>query len=240
MSRRILGPFPADSIIVLLTSTTLLAQVDEHAPLAAAGMSSSGAQVLASALGVVLGAKLPSTLAYNYPTVARIAAYLQDLISPVAGRASAGPGQVSSLEGGALGTVVTPAYEGNGWVGSRRVFITRIATRLPAMPAATRMTCSSMGPAGEDAVRVLPASRTGARDAQALALADTDCAVQFLAAVRAVHLYDNTLFGTPHSEACAMDPQQRLLLEGAFQVLQGRLKSTTGANWGGEAFVSAY
>jgi acyl carrier protein len=57
------------------------AVVDDHEPLMAAGIDSLAVTELRAGLSAIFGVPLPATLAFDYPTLASLAQYLQSLLA---------------------------------------------------------------------------------------------------------------------------------------------------------------
>ena len=183
------------------------AEVGASEPLMAAGLDSLGAVELYSSLQQRLGVQLPSTLVFDYPTVAALTEFLsaklggQQATSSAASSSAAvggiarpvrlAPG--SSLAGAAGGAVV---MLGASWRSPRRA--------LGQPGTAT---------GGVDAVGLAPLDRW---DVEADPLA-----ARFGAYLSDVAAFDAAAFATSDAEAALMDPQQRLLLETVGEALLG-------------------
>lgn len=81
--------------------------VDPAAPLTALGLDSLSAEVLAGRLSRELGREIPPTIAYDHPTIERIAAHLSN---PGATPDAAGRSGPDPLELGSLATVPAPSH----------------------------------------------------------------------------------------------------------------------------------
>jgi acyl transferase domain-containing protein/aryl carrier-like protein len=205
-------------------------RLDLDAGLFDIGLGSLTAVKLASRLREDVGsqADLPSTLAFDYPTIAAIAAFIADQLDL--------DGELSSP------TNPSPA--------SRRV--ARPSGRLDATSAepiaVIGMGCRYPGAfdgpeafwrvlsEGIDATAEIPAERW---DTQGLYDPDPSCAGKIYARrggfIDSVDTFDAEFFGISPREAQSMDPQQRLLLEVAWEALEdaglapaGLLNTATG------------
>ena len=178
-------------------------QVDPSQPLMEAGLDSLGAMELQNSLQLKTGLQLPSTLVFDYPTVAALAAFLADKMGGQVARRSSGAAIArfsSAAEhelaggygGGSSGAV---AVLGSSWRSTRESF-----GRLGAAE-------------GLDAVGLVPLDRW---DVEAEPLA-----ARFGAYLLSMAAFDAAAFSISDAEAVLMDPQQRLLLESVGEVLMG-------------------
>ena len=166
--------------------------------LMAAGLDSLGSVELRNALRGRLGAELPSTLVFDYPTVATLTEYL--VLTTM-------PEQTATKEE----QVVLGGIPGSGlaFVPSERVTVGLIA-------AAQRSPCNALSfvsPEGVDAITCVP-----------LARCDVDVAPlvgRFGAVLAGIYLFDAVACGISATEAQLVDPQQRLLLEVVGEVIVG-------------------
>jgi acyl carrier protein len=174
------------------------AQVDTSQPLMAAGLDSLGAVELQNSLQRQLGLQLPSTLVFDYPTVAGLTEYLASRLSqqaPVGSSSAAGMDLelhrgLSSAPASTAGVVMLGA-----------------SSRAPHN-ALSALTSASKG---VDAVVLVPHERWNV-EADPLA-------ARFGAYLSSIASFDAAVFATPEVEAALMDPQQRLLLETVGEAL---------------------
>ena len=170
-------------------------------PLMAAGLDSLGAVELQSSLERQLGLKLPSTLVFDYPTVAALTEFLTGKLSQVApaGSSSALGASSFGLRGALIAAV--PAS------GTATVAMLGTSWRSPH-GALNHLASATMG---IDPVRLVPFDRW---DVEADPLA-----ARFGGYLAGIAAFDTAAFATPDAEAALMDPQQRLLLESVGEAL---------------------
>ena len=164
------------------------------------GMDSLMAVELRSRLEAGLGQALPSTIAFDHPTIARLARHLLDLIAP---------------------SDAAPVAEFRKADPQAPIAIVGLGCRFPGgandPDAFWRLLRD-----GQDAVGRIPSQRWAAED-----WFDPDperadksyCQSGGFLDV-AVDAFDSQFFGVTPREAIAMDPQQRLLLEVAWEALE--------------------
>ena len=161
------------------------------------GMDSLTAVELTSRIEKTLGRKLPPTAAFDYPTIARLAAFVLDE------------------------NAATPAPRKRAITANEPLAIVGIGCRFPAgandPEAFWRLLAD-----GTDAVGLIPAARWN-RDA----FYDPDFEIAGKSYVREgafldgpIDEFDCRFFGIAPREAAGMDPQQRLLLEICWEALE--------------------
>lgn len=195
------APQAATSTLQLVHSVAseVIGDLDLDEPLTAAGMDSLSAVELRRKLAQNLGegTALPSTIAFDYPTVRAIASHLD--VEPV-GR----PVEVVEIPNGC----------------STAVSVAGKACRIPG-----NETCTTAEEAWRevfqqqlDAVTEIPLMRFDVNECFDV----TASGVGFLtyarhaSAIDGVELFDNRFFGISSNEAAAIDPQQRQHLEVAY------------------------
>jgi len=192
------------------------ADVSPDAPLMAAGLDSLGAVELPSSLEARLGVQPPSTLVFDYPTVAALTQFLGSRLGGVAsavsattiGAASAATAALLPHSGLAAGTASAVVMLGSTWRSPRSAF--------GQLAAAGR---------GVDAVRLVPLDRWNV-EAEPLA-------ARFGAYLAGISAFDAAAFSLSDAEASLMDPQQRLLLESVGEaLLAGGVHATAGPTSG--------
>jgi acyl transferase domain-containing protein/acyl carrier protein len=171
-------------------------RIDPREPFALYGVDSAMAVGISGELETRLGRRLSPTLAFEYPCIAALAAYLGGDAAPV------------------------PAAEVQPQpVASGPIAIVGISCRLPGArgPAAYwQLLCD-----GVDAIREVPEQRWPAadyydRDAMAPGKANT----RWGGFLDQIDQFDPWFFGISPREAERMDPQQRLILELAWEALE--------------------
>jgi acyl transferase domain-containing protein/acyl carrier protein len=173
-------------------------EIDVREPFASYGLDSVRAVALSGELEEWLGRRLSPTLAYEYPTIAELAAALAGEDTAASGAAAATPG---------VGTGAAP------------IAIVGIGCRFPGadgVEAFWRLLRD-----GVDAIREVPSDRWDAD-----AFFDPDAArpgtmnTRWGGFLDRVDLFDPYAFGIAPREAARMDPQQRLLLEVTWEALE--------------------
>ena len=209
----------ADVERALLQIATELLEVAVGAdqPLMAAGLDSIGAVELRNAVGAAFAVELPATVAFDYPTVEALAAY-------VAGQQLESTDSVE--DGGSIAYIQAPVLSNP----SASIVITAASTHAVAGDAGTSSFRTSLfGPV--DAVRAVPLERW---DADALVLPEGvqhSTGHRFGVWIDGVAAFDHGLFRLSEAEATGIDPQCRLLLEHSATVLRTDLarQRTAGA-----------
>jgi acyl carrier protein len=176
------------------------ADVGPTQPLMAAGLDSLGAVELQSSLEGQLGLQLPSTLVFDYPTVAALSEFLTGRLSQMApaildtdlalAPSMDAPRMIASSPAAASAVVML----GGSWR-SPRSALAQLAV------AATSI----------DPVHVVPFERWNVET--------EPLAARFGAYLADIAAFDAAAFATSDTEAALMDPQQRLLLETVGEAL---------------------
>jgi acyl carrier protein len=179
------------------------ADISASEPLMAAGLDSLGAVELQSSLERLLGLQLPSTLVFDYPTVAALTEFLagrlsQQAVGGSAAGSSSGASQalrrLSLVPAGPAGVSGAVVMLGSSWRSPRQA-LAQLAT--PGM--------------GVDSVARVPLDRW---DVEAEPLA-----ARFGAYLAGIAAFDAAAFSVSDAEAALMEPQQRLLLETVGEAL---------------------
>ena len=179
------------------------ADVGSTEPLMAAGLDSLGAVELHSSLEQKLGLQLPSTLVFDYPTVAALTEFLAAKLGPATSRG------VSSVAG-------LPA----AGMAPFRMHSTAAAPEAVSAVTVLGASCRS----AVDALHMLAVASLGADAVHLVPLDRWDVegdplSARFGAYLSSVAAFDAAAFGTSDTEAALMDPQQRLLLETTGETL---------------------
>ena len=171
-------------------------KIDRKEPFARYGLDSVQAIGLAGDLEAWLGRPLSPTLAYDYPNVEALAAYLSGTASEEA-EVSAGEEKIEN----------------------EPIAVVGLSCRFPGAPDADAFWRLLRD--GVDAIREVPPSRW---DVDELYDPDPDAPGKMMTRwggfVDDVDRFDATFFGISPREATEMDPQQRLLLEVAWEALE--------------------
>ncbi len=183
------------------------ADVGASEPLMAAGLDSLGAVELHSSLQQRLGVQLPSTLVFDYPTVAALTEFLS---AKLAGQQGASP--AASSYAVAIGSAL-PASLALGSLPAGAA--SSAVVMLGASWRSPRQALDQLGEVanGVDAIGLVPLDRWNV-EADPLA-------ARFGAYLADVAAFDAAAFSTSDAEAALMDPQQRLLLETVGEALLG-------------------
>jgi epothilone polyketide synthase D len=171
-------------------------------PLKELGLDSLMALELRNTLGRRAGVRLPATLAFDHPTLAALALYLEQkiLIGAVA-RPAATPDAATAAAG-------------------EPIAIVGMGCRYPGGIDSPQQLWQALLE-GRDATSEVPAERW---DIDSLYDPDPDAAGKMMTRrggfVRGVDRFDAGFFGISPREAQTMDPQQRLLLETSWEALE--------------------
>jgi acyl transferase domain-containing protein len=201
-----IGPEEIRRWLVLKLSALLEVEpnrVDPREPFSSYGLGSVEAVGLAGDLENYLGRELPATLAYDYPTVEALAAFLA--------------GQETSTDSAKQRAAAEPMRR-EGFAPAP-VAIIGLGCRFPS--AGDPVAFWRLLREGVDAVGEVPASRWDADE-----LFDPNPAApgrmntRWGGFIEGVDLFDPCFFGISPREAAQIDPQQRLLLEVAWEALE--------------------
>jgi acyl transferase domain-containing protein/acyl-CoA synthetase (AMP-forming)/AMP-acid ligase II len=169
-------------------------QIDTHQPFGAYGLSSVEATNLIGELAAWLGRDLEATLAWDYPTVDRLARHLADDERRPA---------------------PTPPVAAEGPVDDSAIAVIGVGCRFPGADTADEFRALLL--AGREAITEVPTGSARAALHEGLAGGTATARAGFLADVDA---FDAGFFGLSPREAGSVDPQQRLLLEVAWEALE--------------------
>nr|BAU61515.1 actin related protein2 [Parachlorella kessleri] len=209
-------------------------------PLMDAGLDSLDMLKLASLLSESLNVALPSTLLFDYPTIAAVAGYISavglagqstsaresssQLVDPSSGTSTGATGErrrrSSVFAHGLLSTYPISGHRASitldpsqGLPTVQLVTVESSTCRVGNV-AGNSLAATQAGLLELDVPSVIPFSRWAVDD-QA-----ESYNVRFASFMRGVDDWDNTHFGVTEAEACLMDPQQRLLLECTLEAFQ--------------------
>jgi len=176
--------------------------IDRGAPLSSYGLDSRDAVTLAGALEERLGQRISPTVAYEHPTVDKLAAQLVAITGPAS--VLAPPSRA------AWSATVLPAEEPIAIVGlGCRVPGAADPEQLWRLLADGASSVSDISPDRLDLTRLYDAEPANGRTYVKRA-AMLDC----------VDSFDARFFGISENEAISLDPQQRLLLEVTWEALE--------------------
>jgi hypothetical protein len=159
-----------------------------------------------------LGVALPSTLVFDYPTTAAVAAYLTDRLAPPPAPDTHGT------------TTTTAAALASPHLGPHSLAAPAATSAVAVVAALARPFTTTAAAAGglggiplADVISPVPLSRWDRTTIPAAA----GLQAQYGGFMTDVDLFDAAAFGLSAGEAVAMDPQHRLLLEAAGELLAG-------------------
>ncbi len=183
-----------------------------------AGLDSMGMAEVASSIVSAVGVQLPSTVAFDYPSVAAISEFIYAELFPISTSTSQ---SASAVFGGATALTVQPASV----VGSdRRTAIVGVGMRIPC----TVSDCQALWElivTGGDAITKVPLERWDVDLHTATGLvhrrrdAETEAYSRHGSFVEGLDLFDNAFFGVSAADAAEMDPQQRILVQVCAEAL---------------------
>ena len=190
---------------------------------AAGGLDSLAAVELASGIGKAVGRELPSTLAFDFPSVPEAAAHVLSLLGPAPKPGSLKQGFSASAHASLAAPQALPGGLGGARPSAPLLRVTS-AARLPA-PQGSREVLAARARAAAKAIGVVPLQRW-ALESPGHGLGPSAMQkVRFGGWLPGVDAFDAAAFGVPAPEAELMDPQQRLLVEVAWEALQARQPS---------------
>ncbi|MBX2799732.1 MAG: SDR family NAD(P)-dependent oxidoreductase [Myxococcales bacterium] len=175
------------------------------------GIDSLMAIELRRRLQEAVGTKLPATLVYDFPTPARLAARLADLLA------------VSFGEATLVLTPLAPARQagpGIAEAGSEPIAVVGVGLRMPGGVTSLDALWTLLDD-GRDTLCTVPEDRWSNDefyDADPDAVGRTY--IRKASFLEEASAFDAAFFGIGPLEAQLMDPQQRLLLEGAWEALE--------------------
>jgi acyl carrier protein len=197
-----------EAVVAVLGSS-----VGAEEPLMAAGLDSLGAVELRNSLEAALGAELPSTLVFDYPTIGALATFVTSRLAPRAEAANAAV------------MVSVPQQAPVAADGLRGVWLSSLVSRSAGD--------ALLSSAASDQPRRIPLDRW---DVEAQAELCGGLPVQFGVFLDGAALFDSAALGVSDTEAALMDPQQRLLLETATEAVLSRPQEAADealrAGWG--------
>ena len=194
--------------------------IDAEEPLMDAGLDSLGMAEVGSLIQTNLGVELPSTLAFDYPTVSAMSHFVSHQLFP-----DSGGGAGTRPLFGCAGSVVVPSVSHPGLSGGdRRTAVVGMGLRLPRtmfdMQALAEMLFM-----GGDAITKVPADRwdidlnTASGLVQRRRDPQTESYSRHGTFVQGIDLFDNAYFSVSAADAAEMDPQQRVLLQACAEAL---------------------
>jgi 3-oxoacyl-(acyl-carrier-protein) synthase/acyl carrier protein len=178
------------------------ANVDVHSPLVELGLSSMQAVLLMRSLSDACGTVLRATMCFDYPTVSRLAAAIDEQLDA--------SGDVASR---------CSALERAGAFASNAVAFDGTSALMPCGAASARAVSRLVGCCC-DAISEVPVERWDACAAFDGLAKVTARGGRHGGFARSIALFDDAAFAISRAEAYSMDPAQRLLLERGYAALQ--------------------
>lgn len=185
---------------VAQTTGADIADIDPAKPLQTFGLSSRDAVIMSGELENLLGTRIDPTIAYQYPTIASLAAALTAQKTPDAPQYQAARNRADHSPG------------------TRDIAIVGTAGRFPGADSVSEFWQLLID--GQVTTGPLPEGRWSEYLADPLMrtkLEDESTAGGYLSDIAS---FDNEMFGLSPLEAENMDPQQRIMLELAFEALE--------------------
>jgi len=208
------------SAVVREVAAELLPSASADAPLMEAGLDSLGAVELRTRLSSRLGAELPETLVFDFPTARQLTAHLLSLTAP--GTPGSADSAATAEAAAAIARMLADPgllHSATALAASRRgAAVTGKSCAMPAGVSSVDLLAGATA-AGCDLAGKVPPPRWDAQEAPAGYSADAVARARHGAFVDAIELFDHLRFGVSPAEAAAMDPQQRLLLERGYEAL---------------------
>jgi len=209
---------PKNIVLIITQQVSELlgrADVDPATPLMAAGVTSTLAVQLVSALEGALGTELPGTLVFDYPTVNDMADFVAESV-------------IADDSTDAAATIVQP-MGGTGFDGAAALVAPPSAAPIErAFCILTASACAAPGGTlvpqatqGNDRIALVPLERWDVGPPPADVA--TELNLQFGSFLPNVGMFDPGMFGISPAEALLMDPQQRLVMHTFSEAMAGHL-----------------
>ena len=180
------------------------------APLMEAGLDSLGVIEFGASIGNVFGITLSTTVAFDYPTIADVAAFIEkEILDNVQAVPSMNAAMRATHDVSADTTVTV---------------ISGMGCRFPVRSSSPEMFWDLIKHSG-DAVSVVPKERWDVDLSASFGLvqrrksAASEQYCRHGAFVTGIELFDSDFFGVPAEDAHTMDPQQKVLLSVTFEAL---------------------
>ena len=193
-------------------------ELDPDEPLMDAGLDSLGMAEISSSVVAAVGVQLPSTVAFDYPSVAAISQFIHGELFPSKSGARL---QAASVFGAATTLSVQSAHTSGG---DRRTAVIGMGMRMPR----TVSDCQAlwqMVATGGDAIMKVPMDRWDVDLHTASGLVhrrrdpETESYSRHGSFVEGIDLFDNGFFAVSAADAAEMDPQQRVLVQVCAEAL---------------------